>query len=58
MLKETDRIRFEKKALENNATVVISEPTILRVIAVNGKLITTYFFNEDGSYKSNTHKFL
>ena len=54
----TDRQRFEAKALEMGATVVLSAPTVLEVIATDGKLFTRYFFNEDGSYEFNTHTIL
>ena len=58
MKKMTDRKRFEAKALEMGATVVLSAPTVLEVIAADGELFTRYFFNKDGSYMFNTHTIL
>lgn len=51
----TDRQRFENKAIECGATVLESTDTILKVLATNGIMITTYEFNESGEFKKILH---
>ena len=51
----TDRERFESRAVEVGAQVVVSEPTRLVVIATNGILTTEYIFDKDGHFVSYTH---
>ena len=47
-----DRERFEVRAIECGATIIRSERTVLTVEANNGKMITTYTFTEDGTFKN------
>lgn len=46
----TDRMRFEANAIKNGAKVLISEETTLQILATNGKLVTTYTFDENGKF--------
>lgn len=51
----TDRQRFEIKAAENNATILESTETLLKVQATNGILVTTYLFDENGKFVGIFH---
>lgn len=47
----TDRQRFEERALTCGATVLEGSATKLVVLATDGRMVTTYRFNEDGCFK-------
>ena len=52
---KTDRVRFEEKAVMNGATVLTSTKTVLEILATNNKMITTYYFDDNGKFeKINT----
>ena len=49
-MRDTDRVRFERKAREVGATVTVSEPKVLKTISVNGQIVTTAWFDDDGKF--------
>ena len=54
----TDRQRFETTAKANGAAVLVAENEILVVMSVNGKIKTTYLFDNKGNFKDyRTEKF-
>jgi hypothetical protein len=40
-----------ERARENGATIRRNEDTELEIVSSNGRLITTYFFKNDGSFE-------
>ena len=51
----TDKERFEKRAIENNAKILENSDNILIVLSANGKIKTTYFFNNNGKFENFQH---
>lgn len=47
----TDRERFYNTAIANNCTINENTDTTLVVTSNNGKIRTSYFFDENGSFK-------
>lgn len=48
----TDRQRFENNAIANGVKVLESTDTVLKILATNGKMITTYTFDDCGNFKT------
>lgn len=48
----TDRERFEFKAKKCGAIILQSDYTVLTTLSANGKIITTYFFDLEGSFQT------
>jgi hypothetical protein len=53
----TDRQRFETNALAHGATVLDGTDTQLVILATDGRMVTTYTFNENGSFKGISTKY-
>lgn len=47
----TDRQRFEERALACGATILENSATKLVVLATDNRMVTTYTFTENGSFK-------
>lgn len=53
----TDRIRFMENAKANGCEIKDITDTSYVVVATNGKMETTYNFDDNGYFLSTEHKF-
>ena len=51
----TDRQIFENRAIECGATIMEATATMLKVMATNGQMITTYQFDDNGKFIAISH---
>ena len=52
----TDRERFIARAIECGATINVDTATMLRITSANGKMTTTYLFDNNGKFKDFSHE--
>lgn len=57
MTEMTDRIRFMESSKNKGCEIKNITETSHTVIALNGKMETTYFFDNKGKFVDATHKF-
>lgn len=51
----TQREMFEKRAIENGASVIVSTPTELVFVSSNGLITTKVYFDNNGKFVDFSH---